>query len=307
MLRSLVLAFIISAHLFFVLLPPHATALSESDVESYSRSLIDALHARGIEITKDDASALVDEARQISKKLFGNNGTRAADFTALLLNIYARTAGEDVVILSTPGGWGKVPIAKGEFKTVIEGMMSTLEGWGYSPIWIDYLRTGNGVSELVNEFWDIPYFYATKGRELADIVQFITDHNPDLRVILAGLSQGGSQADRALRYLQDNPRVFGVVGGPPFYQQTLETDRTLVLRSNGEVPDNWSQGPRRIIVQAFGSAPLKWLASGMKGKLANYVRAPGHMYEWGYPTMRAEIIDYLRAHFEDKSLSGVTA
>lgn len=304
MLRSLVLAFIITAHLFFVLLPPHATVLSLDEVQTYRSRLAQGLEQQGIQLTKEDIDDLVSEAAIISKRLFGNDSLRSADFAAKLLDAYLLTASEDVVIISSPGGWGRIPVADGEWKSVVQGMEATLIAWGYSPVWLDMVRTGDSMSDLLDEMSEVLTSYAFKGRELATLVDFLTSHNPQLRVIITGLSQGASHVDRAMRYLQDNPRVFSIVGGPPFFQPSLESEQTLVLRSNGEVPDSWSQGPRRTIAQAFGAAPLKWLASGMRGKIANYVKTPGHMYEWTYPQVQAQIVQFMSIHFEVMTRAG---
>lgn len=304
MLRSLVLAFIITAHLFFVLLPPHPTVLSLDEVETYRSRLAQGLELQGIRLAEEEVEDLVSEATIISKRLFGNDALRSADFAAKLLDLYLLTATEDVIIISSPGGWGKIPVADGEWKSVVEGMQTTLGALGYSPVWLDLVRTGNSVSDLLDEMSEVFTSYSLKGRELAALADFLTSHNPQLRVIITGLSQGASHVDRALRYLKKNPRVFGIVGGPPFFQPSLESEQTLVLRSNGEVPDSWSQGPRRIIMQAFGAAPLKWLASGLKGKIANYIKTPGHMYEWTYPEVRAEIVQFLSTHFEGTTRAG---
>jgi len=63
-----------------------------------------------------------------------------------------------------------------------------------------------------------------------------------IRVIVAGESTGTVVADGAMSILRDNPRVYSIQTGTPFWHRPLSLDRTLLMNSNGKTIDTFSHG-----------------------------------------------------------------
>jgi len=321
MWHSLILVLIILSHSVLVLFPLQPAALAQEEVESYADSLIQSLTQKGIPTTPEEAGILIDRADGLSEELFGDNATRRSTFMGQLFHIYVQAAGEDVVIIATPGGWGVDPVTEGgQWLGVTNGMRSTLEDWGYTPVIVDYLRmtSRSDLSAYPLEILGIIRFFAVTARELSAIVEFIIQDNPQIEIIITGLSHGGAYTDAVMKHLQSKPQVIeqviGIEGGPPFYQVCRSSDRTLVLTSNGIVPDNWSQGNRWIIVSKAVIGTFEWLIDRFPwianeerkqekhDRHAYYIQTPGHEYAWdGYPELSSQIIDFLHRHFCEES------
>jgi hypothetical protein len=75
----------------------------------------------------------------------------------------------------------------------------------------------------------------------------------------------------------------------------------LVIRSNGTVPDAFSQGYLLTIIRANIEA-LFGLSQEYPGGILLYVAAPGHDYNWEYPDIRSRIIAFLRANLGDPAV-----
>ncbi len=75
-----------------------------------------------------------------------------------------------------------------------------------------------------------------------------------------------------------------------------------MLRNNGRMPDNWSQGNRWVIIKKYITGTIAWLADKRHEhqkytKLAFYIQTPGHEYNWSYPdNFSTEVVDFLQQH-----------
>ncbi|MFC1946270.1 hypothetical protein ACFLW1_03655, partial [Chloroflexota bacterium] len=103
---------------------------------------------------------------------------------------------------------------------------------GYNAVVLNYRRTSENLWAMVKEFVEVTHRYPSKGQELASSVEFLTHNLPDTRVLVAGESNGTVIADRVMVMLKDNPRVFSIQTGIPFWHRPQAVARTLVLNSN---------------------------------------------------------------------------
>ena len=76
-------------------------------------------------------------------------------------------------------------------------------------------------------------------------------------------------------------------------------ERTLLLNDNGVNPDSFSRGDilsmlRVSLKAAFG---LSSLEDEAPGTIFHFVRAPGHDYNWEYPTVCTQITSFLENNF----------
>ncbi len=259
--------------------------------------------AGGLPLSVDDLSAIpqsvAEDAVELASGLFGDSPEKCNDFANQLLAAYSEAKDKDIVILFNPGGWGWNVVENSPgWWSIFNGMKSELDISGYTSLWLDYQRTVNNLRGQLDEMGELIIGYSSKAQNLASRVEFLTDNIPDLKIIIAGESNGAIICDRVMNILADNPQVYSIQTGPPFWHTTTMLDRTLVVNDNGIIPDSFSHGDfvtmfRAGLRELFGSSQPEDVA----GTVFYYVRAPGHDYWWQYPKVAAEITNFLEQNF----------
>jgi hypothetical protein len=238
--------------------------------------------------------SMIDEANSLAEGLFGYSAALQDEFVAELLATYQAAQDKDMVVFFNTGGLGWDAINETEEgQGFIDGIGAELASLGKNPLLLNYKRTAGTINGGVSEFLLAAGFYPTKSEDLAARVKFLTDHIPGIKVILAGLSNGTLICDGVMKILKDNRRLFSIQMGPPFWNDAASTERTLVLRGNGIIPDSFSQVDLITILRAnieafFGQSQQH------PGDILIYIGAPGHDYRWHYAEVQGRIIDFLR-------------
>jgi hypothetical protein len=218
---------------------------------------------------------------------------------AQLLAVYSEARDKDFVIMFNPGGWGwnLVEDSPGWW-SIFGGIESELEGLSYTSLKLNYLRAVDSFRGRLDAARELISGYREKAEDLACRVDFLTAYLPDLRVILTGESTGTVITDSAMEILEDNPRVYSIQTGPPFWHQTAMLERTLVITDNGITADSFSAGDFFDIILGYLK---KWFGllepEDDFGTSPHYVAAPGHDYWWQYPEVNSQITDFLRQNF----------
>ena len=118
---------------------------------------------------------------------------------------------------------------------------------------------------------------------------------------MIGESTGTIISDKVMGILADNPRVYSIQTGPPFWHKTEGRARTLVLTNNGLTPDTFSQGDIFTMVSISLEDLLGFSRSrDMSGNVLYYVGAPGHDYRWQYPSVYDQITRFIHSNFSVK-------
>ena len=243
--------------------------------------------------------SVVEDATVMAMELFGDYQEKYSDFTNQLLATYAEAEDKDFVVIFNSGGWGwNVPDRSPGWKSIITGIESELDSLGYDSLLLNYRRTDENLRGVVDEFVEVLTVCPSKAKNLACRVEFLTAHIPDLKVIVAGESNGTVISDSVMNILQDNPQVYSIQTGPPFWHKPVMLDRTLVLDNNGRTPDSFSQGDVPTMVWAS----LKDLVGlpqpeRESGRILYFVRAPGHDYRWQYPDVYSQITNFMKQNF----------
>ena len=263
-----------------------------------------------IEIGTEDAVAalsdfsalpqsVIDDATVRATELFGDCQEKCDLFADQLLAIYQEASDEDFVIIFSSGGWGwSLAEASPGWTSIFDGIESELTSSGYTSLMLNHTRADNSFMGRLEELSAMFTGYQFKAEDLASRADFLTTHVPDLTVILAGESNGTIITDSAMEILVDNPQVYSIQTGPPFWHQQMMTERTLVLAGNGIVPDALSEGD--VIGITWGyfkdwfnlSKPVSYF-----GTAPHYIAAPGHDYWWQYPEVYAQITSFLEQNF----------
>ena len=243
--------------------------------------------------------SVVEDATELARELVGDSQDRFQGFVDQLLATYMEAREKDVVVIFNSGGWGWNLFEETPgWSSILDGIKSNLDGLGYESLVLNYRRTGNGVRGCVKEFVEGAARYPVKANELAKRVEFLTDHIPDLKVIVAGESNGTVITDSAMHLLQDNQRVYSIQTGTPFWHKPTTLDRTLLMNSNGKAIDTFSYGKIRDMIWATIKGWIGLLPPEENpGTILSWLRAPGHDYSWQYPGVCAEVIRFLEENF----------
>lgn len=244
---------------------------------------------------------VAEEAARLATELFGDYQEKRDEFVKQLLVTYSEAEDKDFVIFFNSGGvgWNLLETSVGWY-SIFEGITQELNDLGYSTLALNYLRTVKSGQGVLDEVMNMITLYPSKTKQLANRVEFLTNYNQNLRVILIGESNGTVICDRVHNALKDNPRVYSIQTGPPFWYKNAMKDRTLVLKSSGIIPDSFSEGDIFTMVGATLEDLLGFPhRQGEMGDILIYVGAPGHDYWWEYPGVSPEITRFLRENFGD--------
>ena len=242
---------------------------------------------------------LIDEADELAVELFGSNQQKCQEFTTQLLGMYLAAKDKDVVIINNSGGWGWSSMLDFTYGLdFIVGVDAEFTRLGYSTLWLDFYRTAKTLNGCLSELMLAPGLYPSKARDLASRVDFLTRHIPGISIILTGESNGCTICDDIMHILKDNPQVYSIQLGPPFWNNSASSERSLILRSNGIIPDSFSQGNVFTVIRANLEA-LFGISQEDPGHILLYIGAPGHDYQWQHPGVGPRIIQFLNKYFTD--------
>jgi hypothetical protein len=240
---------------------------------------------------------VVEDARNLAETYYPKDEAKADDMMSQLVGTYLAASDKDFVVMFNPGGWGWDPMSEiPGWESILLGIKNTLGASGYKTLLIDYKRTRHGLDGVIGEIEVLLGIQPAKAEELAARVTFLTQHLPNLRVIVTGESNGATIADDALRLLADNPRVFAIETGPPVWHPSLKFERSLVIENNGVQPDTFSNGDIILIMRSNAESAFG-IYKGGKGDIMLYIGAPGHYYNWDYPQVRSQIERFLTKQF----------
>lgn len=249
-------------------------------------------------------AGLYDEAQEVARRLFGNREEKVAAFTGRLMDTYARAQGKDFLLIHNPGGWGNRTFEQclDWERSLVTGVGTTIAKMGYDHLMIQYLRSGMGRWEWLQDARDQLRFFAFKAKIMAAELELITRHIDNLKVILIGVSQGAAFANAVMRQLDGHSRVYSIELGMFFshVSRRVITERTLSLDSNGLEPDAAARRDMLPIVRAYAAAPVRWARLLLKGRPVRFtycVNVRGHNYDWGYPEVQKQVTDFLQAKF----------
>jgi hypothetical protein len=244
--------------------------------------------------------SVMDDASELAERLLGDSQEKVDKFVSQLLAMYSEAKDKDFVIMFSPGGWGRDVVENSpSWKSIFPGMKSELESFGYRLLGLEYKRTGESWRERLQEVMEVLNLYHGKARYLASAIDFLTKHIPHLRIILAGESTGAVICDEVMVSLGSNPQVYSVDTGPPFWHRNATSGRSLVLTSNGIVPDSFSQGDFITIISANLKALFGVSQPGSdNGTILRLIRAPGHEYHWEQPAVYAKVTSFLKRNFD---------
>lgn len=243
--------------------------------------------------------SVADDATRVANKLFDDNQKERDAFVNQLLGTYLGAKDKDFVLVFNSGGWGWNLIeASPGWLSIFTGIEYEMKRSGYKPLLVSYQRTVDSLPGRIDELAELLTGYSGKAKDLAYRVEFLTTHLPEIKVIIAGESNGSVICDQVMSILADNPRVYSIQTGPPFWHNSASLDRTLVMTYNGRTLDSFSHGEFLTLARANLKALLGLpQTANESGLIAHFIRAPGHDYWWQYPEVHRQITDFLEQNF----------
>jgi len=246
--------------------------------------------------------SVIEDANQLANELFGNSQDKDDYFFNQLVATYLEAKDKDFIVFFNPGGWGwNLAGASPGWSSIFTGIKSELTSSGYKSLLLNYHRTVNTFRGRLNEIVEMLNGYSSKANLLAHQVDFLTTHIPNIKVIIAGESNGTIISDQTMHILAHNPQVYSIQTGTPFWHTNMVQDRTLILNNNGIIPDSFSRGDFLTMVWANVRG---WLGlpvpEEQSGTIGNFVKAPGHDYRWQHPGVCPRIIEFLSNNFGTK-------
>ena len=211
----------------------------------------------------------------------------------------------DCIIVFNSGGWGYTSLYKeSDFRTVILGIQKQLEEWGYKSTVLPYHRVKQNVFSRLNGIREIVNYFNSRSKHLANEVDEFTREHPEKKVILAGLSMGAFFVDATMRRIGENPSVFAIKVGVPFYSNHYHSERTIDI-NNGR--DALANCDTKLLMGAIGGGFLRWMKAKIQGRHLPFNRAvevPGHnhSYTWESPEVRGAVTDFLKKFFNPKAI-----
>jgi len=250
-----------------------------------------------------DASTVPQTVRDDAQKAaqtIADDQQHADQLAEQLVGSYVEASNKDVVIIFNSGGmgWNLTSDTPG-WATILDGITAQLTELGYKSVVMNYRRTGGGFMSSLNEIVEALRLYPNKVKDLVVRIEFLTNHLPNLKIIVAGESTGTIITDEAMARLKNSPRVYSIQTGMPFWHKPSTSDsRILLVNSNGLGDDTFSYGD----VPAMLWATVKgWFGlikeSDNPGNILKWLRAPGHDYSWQYPGVYDSIVDFLQRNF----------
>jgi len=255
----------------------------------------------GLPLPNSEFSAVpqyvVEDATRLAAEVYGNSLEEYNDFVHQLLEAYLEVRDEDFVVIFNSGGWGwNILEASPQWTSIFTGIQFELADLGYTSLPLNYQRATDTVGGYFDEFMSMINLYPSQANDLASRIEFLTRHITDLRVIIVGESTGTIIADSAMSLLRDNPRVYSIQTGPPFWHKNVMLERTLVLQNNSIMPDYFSRGDILTLVCA-NLEGLFGFSQDEAGRILLYLHAPGHEYWWQDPEVYSQITSFLQQNF----------
>ena len=245
--------------------------------------------------------SVVDAAAKVASEVAGDNQNKVKEVINQLVETYVQAKNQDFVVVFNSGGWGWNSTHTSGWGSILDGIETQLQSEGYQTLVLNYRRTSSGLAAIFKEFYEATMRYPNKARELAMRVKFLTDNLPDLRVIIAGESTGTVISDKTMTLLKDDPRVYSIQTGVPFWHQPTEHERTLLLNNNGATIDTLSYGDVPAMVWATVKSWFGVKSSNeTKGNVMLWFKAPGHDYSWQYPGVYNNVVDFIKKNFSNK-------
>lgn len=203
-----------------------------------------------------------------------------------------------VIIIFNSGGWGDTPLGQAnDFRPIIEGIQRTLNEWGYKSFVLPYNRTKTTFLGRVHGSREFSDLFKKTSEDLAGRIEAISRAFPDKKIIVAGLSSGGTFALKTYKKVSEDVKssVYAITAGMPFWAGDAGSDPHFLSLDNGG-KDMLTKGNAGFLMAAFLEAPFKWLGAKISGRELSFSQSfqvSGHAYPWTSSQINQTIVAFL--------------
>ncbi|MBL7119320.1 MAG: hypothetical protein ISS53_01400 [Dehalococcoidia bacterium] len=294
--RALVLSLIsfVILSLVLVLVLPFGGDVSADDI----RSRLDSLDEE-----PGGPASMRERACELATLIFSDSA-ECSRFADEVVKIHFDAQNVDFLLVYNTGGFGGGTMADDpEWPTVLEGIKAELATSGYESMIVEHQRGKGGLIGFLDELEEIKCDYRTEAPELAAKAAFLTKYNPELKVVLTGRCFGAVISNEVMELTAENPQLYSIQAGRPFWYTDPGGERTLVIEDNGVMPDILnSRGVLHFLWTLFKANLGHFLSASPPDegsfKAVNwYLKAPGHTYTWNHPGVRTRIMAFLEQNF----------
>ncbi len=247
--------------------------------------------------------AVVADAEKMAADVVGKDAQNYQKVVKELVGTYLDALSADVVIYFNSGGmgWNYIYQTPG-WQSILDGITYDLKMLGYHPLILNYSRTSRDFWSNIKEVIEAATRYPRKVIGMEKRVEFLNDHLPNLKFIIAGESTGSVLTEQAMAFFRNNPRVYSIQTGCPFWYVTTDEPRTIRITDNGYGSDTFNYGN---IPAMIWSTVKHWIGVNSPeenaGDVLKSLRAPGHDYAWKYELIRNDIGGFLEDNFPKKN------
>ncbi len=249
---------------------------------------------------------LTAEIKILAEKLYPLSKSKNEMARQVLADYYLKALTAEILVVHRPGGWGNTSwdgVQDWE-KSIVTGVTSSLERFGYNIAMVQYFRSGDGIWRHIRDLPRQMRFFITGSNHKADAMKekltFILRKLPDLRIVLVGASQGAAFNNAVMIRIPEavKDRIYSLELGTffPYMKHRQLSSQNLAIDSNGLMPDPMCQRNLRAGFKAYFSAFYRWFRHKLRGenvKFTNCINTPGHEYKWEYEAVNVPIVNFL--------------
>src|SRR4030042_2393327 len=111
-------------------------------------------------------------------------------------------------------GWNYIYQTPG-WQNILNGMVTELKELGYRPLVLNYSRSGRSFWGNIKEVIEAATRYPQKVIGMEKRVEFLNDHLPNLKIIIAAESTGSVITEQVMDYFRDNSNIYSIQTGCP--------------------------------------------------------------------------------------------
>ena len=208
-------------------------------------------------------------------------------------------AGEnsDVVIIFNSGGWGTVPFDRAfDFNPIINETKELIESKNYKVSIVQYYRTQETFFGKIASLRETLFNFPDSSKVFSERIDEFLEKNPNDKVIMAGLSNGASFIDTAMKDLKDKKEsVWAIELGAPFWKNNTESDNIISLNNPADILANGRLGK---LILSLIKAPFVWAYNNISGNhisLTQAMHVNGHDYSW--QQVKDEVTSFIDKEF----------
>jgi len=255
----------------------------------------------------EELSIIRKQAFTLAKQLYPGEERQQTYIVDRLIDFYNAAKDQDVLVVYSPGGWGSAELRDliDWELSIVEGVKSSLTRSGLRWTLVQYLRTKNSWWDHLRHLPEQLVYAATgklyQARVMAVELEFIKKYLKNLKIVLLGASQGAAFDNSVMKCLNNRKDIYSIELGIFFAHlpRRVITENTLVVDSNGLVPDPVVHWNFVKALRAYSTAPFRWIKYKMAGERVKFtycINVPGHEYRWEYVHIRSQIINFIETN-----------